>query len=116
MKNFNLLALVAVFAAVFFSSVPCSGLQASAIDEAVIVLIDGNGGGHGAGGSNYDNSIPAGILQKILHQAAPLFGLTYEEFSSMYDKMQVTITKVGPKTYKVEFGGGVAILILDGNN
>lgn len=60
--------------------------------------------------------IPSSIVRRILHQATFEFGVTDEVLQLAYDLKLLTIKQIGQNTYLVEYGGGAAILILDGSN
>jgi len=61
----------------------------------------------------YDCSIPEYLVETILKESAPKLGLTYSEAVEKYEDGTCSIVQVNEKTYKVAYGSGISIIILD---
>lgn len=115
MRKIYLSSLLLLLLTGLISSVPTQSITAAEVSNAqVTLLLPGGGGTLSDPASN--QIVPLGIVKKILMQAAPIFGVSFETLMNEYQSCNCTVSFVGPRTYKVVHGGGAAILILDGSN
>lgn len=63
-------------------------------------------------------SYSSSLIEQILTEAAPHFGMSVDAFIREYNSCScITITQIGPNTYYVVYGGiGIQIVIDDGRH
>ncbi len=62
------------------------------------------------------NPISPAVIQVILTQSAPYFGIAPADFINLYENCGcITIEQIGPNTYYVTYGGLGITIIIDGS-